>query len=170
MNKAYAIFLNGPINSGKSTVGAMVATQLRDATFIEGATLLKEEASHEDWVDDTILEAIDQAIAAAEGGKLPIVACPVRPEDWRVIAAACSGAEVVPICITLAPPLEVALDKRGARELSPEELLRTAKMYKEDYHRREFSSLTLNNGTESPSATSEQVTHFLSSLTGAKPW
>ena len=171
MRKPFAIFLNGPAHSGKSTIGAMLEAQLKGTTFLEGESLVgRAGRSPEEWVGDTILAGTAKLIEEAKAGRLGVLAFPLRNGDWDLIARACQREGITPICITLAPPLAVAISARGTRRLSTEDAERVRRMYDEGYHRREFSALTLDNGNEAPGATSQKVAQYLSSLTGARLW
>jgi hypothetical protein len=142
------IHINGPINSGKSTVGQALSRLLPDAVFVDG--------DDHDAPDDAPLTARVQAalrrleahIAGARGCYL-VAAYPYQASYKRLEAASeARGARF--LVLTLAPPVEVALTDRGTRKLSPEEKERIVEMYQEGYHARPFSSLVLDTAGLTP--------------------
>lgn len=156
------IFVNGPINSGKSTVAKMLAEQIPDAVYLEGAEIVsRKELSLSKWIIATIMTGTLKACELAHEGKLAIFAFPLRDNDWKVVSGLCEHAGVDPICVTLDPGIEIALSNRDQRELSEQERQRIEEMYQEGYHQRSFSSLTLNNANESPSQTCKKIRAFI---------
>ena len=64
------------------------------------------------------------------------------------------------LVVTLSPPLEVALGKRGARVLDDGERSRIREMYFEGYHERPFSDLVIE-GTPTPDTIVETIAGFV---------
>jgi hypothetical protein len=158
------LFLNGPINSGKSTIGKILSQQLKDAVFLEGDEVVsKEDLSFQQWTVATVMTATLKACELAHELKLPIIAFPLRDSDWKIISKLCDHAGVAPICITLDPGQDIALSARSGRELTVKEKERIQEMYQEGYHERIFSSLVLHNGDESAEATSRKIEAYLKS-------
>ncbi|WP_342359180.1 shikimate kinase [Terrarubrum flagellatum] len=155
-----AIVLNGPINAGKSTVGARLAALLRSAVFIDG--------DDHDAPDDAPLaerivaawERIERLLATSEADHL-VIAYPVEQESYARLRRSCElrGAELV--VVTLAPPLEIALADRGGRILSAGERQRIVEMYEEGYTRREFSDFILDNGGMSVEEAAAAISDFI---------
>jgi len=156
------LFINGPINSGKSTVGKILSTQIKDAVYLEGDEVVsKKDLSLPQWIVATVMTSTLKACELAHEAKLPIIAFPLRDNDWKVISKLCEHAGVKPICVTLDPGLEISLSKRSDRELNSSEKERIQEMYKEGYHQRSFSSLTLDNSSETAQDTSQKIQKFL---------
>ena len=65
------------------------------------------------------------------------------------------------INITLSPKLEVCLQNRGTRELDDWEIKRIKEMYQEGYQNPEFSDLIIDNGSQTPQETLQEIIIFL---------
>lgn len=157
------MIINGPINSGKSTVAKLLAILFPAGIYLEGDDLvIQQDLSFELWIETTVKRAVEQAITFVQQNKLPIIAFPLRKEDWSMISSLCKIHEITPVCITLAPNLEVALSMRKDRMLQAEEKKRIKEMYNEGYHSREFSALIIQNNHESPEETAHKIQEFLS--------
>jgi hypothetical protein len=158
-----AIFVNGAIHSGKSTIAELLAAALENSVYLEGDDLFsRENLTFEQWIEQTVRIAAKEACALAERGKTAVIAYPLRLEDWQAILEICGKGGVTSICITLAPDIRVALSKRSDRVLEAWELRRIHEMYAEGYHARPFSDLLLDNGSESPEQTVRRIQEFLS--------
>ena len=112
------IQINGPINSGKSTVGRALAIMLPDAKFIDGddhdatATL----PGPEKWA--VAIARIECHIETADCRYL-VVAYPINHGEFKRLLAACQRRSAQFVVVTLNPPLETALSDRGSRKLTP---------------------------------------------------
>jgi hypothetical protein len=156
------IFINGPLNAGKTTIGKLLSEQMPDAIFLDGDDIVSQEGlDFAKWVIATVMTGTLRACELAHEGKLPVIAFPLRENDWKVITGLCNHAGVTPICITLDPGMEAAKANRGSRNLKDKEIQRIQEMYQENYHQRPFSALTVNNQKETPQATCDQILSFL---------
>jgi cytidylate kinase len=150
------IHVNGPINSGKSTVGRALARVLPDAGFVEG----DDHGAPEDlpapaqWA--MAVERIAREIAAARSRYL-VVAYPLAQADFEQLRAACERRAARLVVVTLSLPLEVALSDRGERKLSPRERTRIVEMYEEGYPSRSFSHIVLNTARMSPEECADDI-------------
>ncbi|WP_342235598.1 hypothetical protein [Inquilinus sp. OTU3971] len=142
------ICINGPINSGKSTVGRCLATLLPGAVFVEGDDHGAPDDAGLDAIIAIALARIEALIAAATSDL--VVAYPLRPQDHARLAAAAGRRGARLFVATLAPPIEVALADRGGRPLSAEERDRIVEMYAEGYAGPAFSDLVLDNSGLTP--------------------
>lgn len=148
------IHLNGPINSGKSSVGRALADLLPEAAFIDG--------DDHDAPDDASLPARIQAaldrieiqIGKATGAYL-IVAYPLDQTHYDRLRVATERRGACFIVLTLAPPLEVALSDRGVRKLTHGERERIIEMYTEGYQARAFSDAVLDTAGLTPEQTAQ---------------
>tara|TARA_R110002124_G_scaffold44422_10_gene135549 strand:- start:17171 stop:17659 length:489 start_codon:yes stop_codon:yes gene_type:complete len=153
------LVLNGPINAGKTTTGRALAAMLADAHFVDGD-------DHEAADDAPLAERISASFARIErmiGGAqaaVLVIASPLRDEDVERLGAACLRRAADLRVVTLAPPIEVALSNRGSRQLRPDEISRSRRMYAEGYATRAFSDLLINDMT-TPEACARQIArHF----------
>lgn len=154
--KQNIIIINGPINSGKSTVAKKLAGIFSDAIFIEGDGLGKRGGALEQWIA-TVLESIIQRCAQATNRNI-FIAFPLREEDWQYLQRHLPANL---ICITLSPPLSTALSNRGSRNIEEWEKKRIREMYREGYQSRDFSSLIQDNGLESADKTAQHIAAHL---------
>jgi hypothetical protein len=150
------VHINGPINSGKSSVGQALTRLLPKAVFIDG--------DDHDAPDDAPLATRIQAalqrivtqITEATGDYL-IVAYPLDQTHYEQLRAASERRKACLLVLTLAPPLEVALSDRGARQLTPGERERIIEMYEEGYHTRSFSDAVLDTAGLTPDQNAKQA-------------
>lgn len=156
------LFVNGPINSGKTTIAKLLMQQNANRVYLEGDELLsKTELTIQQWTTATVMTGTLKGCELAHEGKMAVIAFPLRDHDWTIIQGLCIYAGVKPLCITLDPGLETALSVRRERQLATEELNRIKEMYQEGYHQRSFSSLIINNGSETPEQTLQKIEQFL---------
>lgn len=162
MKKKRILFINGSINSGKSTIAQMLAVKLQNGVYIEGDQVVSRDyLTIQSWLVSTIMNATLLACEFVKDGKIPIVAFPLRDIDWQLIQRLCGYREITPYCFTLDPGYEKAISKREDRELTESEAMRVHQMYTEGYNRRLFSSLILQNEFETPEQTCERIIRFL---------
>jgi len=153
------ICINGPINSGKSTVGRRLAALLPGAAFVEGDDHGAPDDADLDTVIVAALARIEALIASAAGDL--VIAYPLRPQDHARLAAAAGLRGARLFTATLAPPMEIALADRGGRPLSAEERDRIVEMYAEGYADSAFSDLVLDNAGLTPDRTAAVLAEAL---------
>lgn len=158
------ICINGPINSGKSTVGRRLAVLLPGAVFVEGDDHGAPDEADLDAVIAIALARIEVLIAAATGDL--VIAYPLRPEDHARLAAAAGRRGARLFTATLAPPMAVALADRGGRRLSAEERDRIVEMYAEGYAGPAFSDLVLDNSGRIPDQAAAAIAAALAGRRG----
>lgn len=163
------ININGPINSGKSTISKLLVKTLPQALFIEVDELLSDEeqemlglSRQEGWQERTnrLNTKILQEKAKQQYQNI-IFAYPITNKtyaEWKQW----EDENTKFINITLAPKLEVCLQNRGKRELEESEKNRIKEMYKEGYHNPAFADLIIDNSTQTPEQTLQQILDFLS--------
>ena len=151
------ININGPINSGKTTVSKLLHEKLPDCLFIEVDELLSDEEqkklnlNREDgWAER--LKKLKSIVV--EEKKLQryeniIFAYPISIKtyhQWKLW----EDENTKFINITLAPNIDVCLQNRGTRELSETEKTRIRQMYQEGYHCSKFADLIIDNSRQTP--------------------
>ncbi len=154
------VCINGPINSGKSTIGRLLAERIDGAVFVEG----DDHDRHGAALDEVIRAGVARLagiIREQRGVSVLVMAFPLRSEDYSqlCVAAAEVGAEIC--CVTLSPTEEVALGRRGGRELDARERARVREMYAEGYARREFSDLVVDNSETTVEESVEAIGRWL---------
>lgn len=165
------ININGPINSGKSTVSKMLVRQLSSAYFIEVDALLSDEEQislglslKEGWKEriDRLCKIIEKEKQLKRFENI-IFAYPMTEKLFRKWKKWEDGATGF-VNITLAPPLEICVQNRGERKLSDAEICRIKEMYQEGYHNSRFADLIIDNSKQFPDETVQQILLFLSGI------
>ncbi|MCB8821799.1 shikimate kinase [Microvirga rosea] len=137
------IHVNGPINSGKTSVGKALADLLPNAAFIDGDDHDAPDDAPLAIRVEAALARIENEIAKAWGSFL-VVAYPLEIQDYERLRNKADKRGSRFFVLTLAPPLEVALMNRGERTLAASERQRILEMYREGYHTRPFSDASLD--------------------------
>ncbi|GHU28861.1 hypothetical protein FACS1894152_6950 [Bacilli bacterium] len=168
--------INGPINSGKSTVSKILASKIPNSVFIEIDDLLSGEEQDKLHLDfhGGILERLnrfDNVISAVKQNpniNVVIFAYPMGEGNYsRWIKLKDATTEF--INITLAPSLDKCLTNRGTRELENWEIVRIKEMYAEKYHENPHADLTICNDNQTPDETASLVMEFLLTHSIHKP-
>ena len=162
------ININGPINSGKSTISKLLVKALPQALFIEVDDLLSDKeqeklglSRQEGWQErkNRLKQNITQEKNKQQYQNI-IFAYPITVKtyaEWKQW----EDDNTKFINITLAPKLEVCLQNRGKRELEESEKNRIKEMYWQGYHNPAFADLIIDNSTQPPEQTLQQILDFL---------
>jgi hypothetical protein len=150
------IHLNGPINSGKSSVGLALADLLPNGIFIDGDDHNAPDDAPLGIRIQFAMQRIEAQITKAEGDYL-IVAYPLDQAHYRRLQAATERRGARLLVLTLAPPLEVALSDRGDRKLTPGERKRIIEMYEEGYQAGAFSTAVFDTAGLTPAQSAQQI-------------
>lgn len=150
------IHLNGPINSGKTTIGLALARVLPDARFIDGDDHDAPEDAPFDVQWAIALGRLVTRIANARERHL-VIAYPIGEAEFERLRAACEARDARLFVVTLAPPEAVAASNRGARALTDWERNRIAEMYREGYAARPFSEMVLDTSAATPDACAARI-------------
>lgn len=159
--------INGPINSGKSTVSKILVKLLPKAGFVEVDELLS------DYEQDTLgldfkagiaerLKRLDVEIQKQIASKqydYIIFAYPMTARNYSLWKKMVGNNSL--ICITLSPSLENCLQNRGTRELKAFEISRIKEMYKQEYHCPSNTDLIVYNDNQKPEQTAQEILEFL---------
>lgn len=160
--------INGPINSGKTTVCKILEKKLENCLFIEVDNLLSDDeqktlcydfyqgiSERLSRLDHKIKENIEQ-----QKIKVLLFAYPLSDKNylgWKAF----ENEETKLICITLSPPLEVCLKNRGERTLEEREILRIKEMHTKNYNVPKGSNLIINNAEQTPQKTAQIIMDYL---------
>ena len=162
------ININGPINSGKTTISNLLRDKLPKCLFIEVDNLLSDEeeerlnlSREEGWAERVKrLDAIIAQEKKMQNYENIIFAYPMTDKlygEWK----SWEDKDTKFINITLAPKEEVCLQNRGDRELDDGEKARIKEMYKEGYHCSQFADLIIDNSMQRPEQTLQIVLNYL---------
>lgn len=157
MSPLTVIHLNGPINSGKTTIGLALARALPDARFIDGDDHDAPEDAPFDLQWAIALERLVTQITQARERHL-VIAYPIGDAEFERLRAACAARAARLFVVTLAPPEAVAASNRGTRALSDWERQRIAEMYREGYAARAFSDCVIDTSKASADACAAEIT------------
>ena len=154
------IHINGPINSGKSTVAHALALMLPNARFIDGDDhdAVAMHPGTNKWA--AAIARIERQIEIADCRYL-VVTYPIDDEEFEQLLATCKRRSARFFVVTLNPPLETALSDRGARKLTAWEKKRIVEMYKEGYQARAFSSLLIDTSCRLPQDCARTISSYV---------
>lgn len=162
------ININGPINSGKSTISKLLKEKLPQCLFIEVDDLLSDEEQEklnlkleEGWAERTNrLNKIITREKIAKRYENIVFAYPMTDKtyhEWK----SWENENTKFINITLAPKLDICIQNRGTRELTQQEQERIKQMYKEGYHCSKFADLIIDNSNQTPNDTLQSILFYL---------
>lgn len=162
------ININGPINSGKTTISKLLCAALPQALFIEVDDLLSDAeqeklglSMQEGWQERTkrLVDKIKQEKLKGVYNNI-VFAYPITKNlysEWKEF----EDGKTTFINITLSPALDVCLKNRGSRKLDTWEIRRIKEMYKEGYQNPQFADLIVDNSRQTPSETLNSILSFL---------
>ena len=159
--------INGPINSGKTTVSRILEKLLPDSLFIEVDNLLTDEEekqlglSMEDGWRERVnrLERLIFQEKKSKKHRIVFFAYPIGREyydRWKSY----EDEQTRFFNVTLSPAKEECL-RRGGDDMSQWEHDRILEMYEEGCHNPEFSDLLIHNDDQTPEQTAQVVLDFL---------
>lgn len=162
------ININGPINSGKTTVSKILTKELASSLFVEVDDLISDEeeaqlglSMEQGWAERiNRLDNLLQAEILKNRYEFIIFAYPLVEKTYKQFKAL-ENDSIKFINITLSPSLDVCLTNRGQRELDDWEINRIRQMYAENYHNPTFSDLIIDNSKQAPKETVEKILTFL---------
>ena len=164
----HAVFVSGSINAGKSTVAALLSRMVPDGLFLDGDDFAPSDQPFEKRIVIGLARLVEAALVESGKGRLVVVAYPLSAADWAAVTDAFARHRLDTRCITLAPPLSVALTNRGGRALSDWERSRIAEMYELGFARPSFG-LIFDNSGEAPEATARRIHRALDLATPGAP-
>lgn len=160
--------INGPINSGKTTVSKILVNLLSNSTFIEVDELMSDEeevklglsmqdgwAERQKRLNETLL-----ALKQSRQYETVIFAYPISENSYKKWSSMADDTTKF-LNITLAPNLEECLKNRGTRELDDWERNRIKEMYEEGYQNRSYSDFIINNDHQTPEETAKVIKGFV---------
>ena len=160
--------INGPINSGKSTVSKILVNMLSKAAFIEVDELLSDEEQktlglslQQGWRErHKRLNQKLRVLKESHEYETVIFAYPITDnayQNWKAL----EDNRTRFLNVTIAPSLEECLKNRGTRKLDDWERNRIREMYEEGYQNRPYSDFIINNDCQTPQETAEIVKEFV---------
>lgn len=156
------IWVNGSINSGKSTVSKILADKLGNCAIVE----LDKFREMIEWmpVDKAIPLNLKNAISSikifAEEGLNVIVPYPLSQKNYEGINPELEKLKTKLFYVTLSPRLEVVRKDRGERKLDDWERDRIKYHYQIEIHKPKFGKI-IDNSNETPEETVKKILEII---------
>ena len=152
------IFINGSINSGKSTIAKILVKELPQTALVE------IDAFHEmiEWmpIDEAIPLNLENALSVIRNFIARdlniIVPYPLSQKNYDYFVAGLKDLGIEIHVFTLAPKLEKTLTNRGNRELNDWEKQRIQHHYNIGIHKPNFGDI-IDNTDQSPEETTKLI-------------
>ena len=157
------VWLSGTVGSGKSSVGAALASLLPVSRFLDGDHLAGPRHLPNPVRWGMALDALLAAVARPGRFRWLVVAYPLDAAGFLRLRAACAKARRSYTVVNLDVPLSMTLRGRGSRKLTMVEKMRVRTMRSKGYHRRPFATATLRNVYPSVGYASRRLLPLLSS-------
>ena len=157
------IFLNGSINSGKTTIANMLAQKIPNVALVEIDALRAMIG----WmpIDQSVPINLENALSVIKNfsnKKLNvIVPYPLSQKNHDYIMDGLKNVDTKIYIFTLAPKLEKALTNRGARELDDWERERIQHHYNIGIHNPSFGEI-IDNSDQAPEETVDYILNKIS--------
>ena len=148
------LFINGPINAGKSTVAKILAKELRNSALVEIDSL----RAMIDWmpIDQAVPINLENAVSViknfAQNGLDVIVPYPLSQKNYEYMIENLKDSNAIMYFFTLAPKIEKSLTNRGTRELDDWERDRIKHHYDIGIHNPTFGEI-IDNSDQTPEET-----------------
>ena len=145
--RRHAVFLNGPIGVGKTSLGRALSAAL-DAAFIDGDDFSDPDRP---WYASSLRtnRAIMAGILSAlDGRRLAVVAYPLRCVNWIFFRRRLAGVGVGACFVGLASSYEEITAASRRRHFSADEHARIREMIGQGYGRQPFNDLIVDAGRE----------------------
>lgn len=156
------IFINGSINSGKSTISKLLQEKLGNTALIEVDSLREciEWMPLEQAIPINLKSAVSLIHTFASEGLHVIVSYPLSEKDRDYLLENIRAGRADIFVITLAPQLEVALSNRGNRELTDWEKERIRYHYTIGINTPPFGKV-IDNSDQSPLETVSEILQLI---------
>lgn len=152
------VFINGSINSGKSTVSKLLAQKLPNTALVE------IDMFHEciEWmpIDQAVPLNLENTVSVIKNfvgrGLNVVVPYPLSQKNYEMLMSTLESLQQKIFVFTLSPSLEVALSNRGGRELIEEEKKRIQYHYSIGINKPNFGAV-IDNSHQAPAETVESI-------------
>lgn len=151
------IFINGSINSGKSTVSKILAYKLSNTAVLE----IDDLRNFIDWMPlkQAISINLENALAVIRvfinNGLNVIIPYPLSKNNYDYFLKNLTDIDDIKV-FTLSPKLETALTNRGSRELDDWEKDRIKYHYEIGINKPDFG-IVIDNSNETPEQTVDKI-------------
>jgi hypothetical protein len=152
------IYLNGSINSGKSTVAKLLISRISNTVHIEvdhlrnfAGCLALEEA-----IPFCLEDAITLTKRWVKRGFNVVVSWPISEQNHLRFVQALAETDSPFYTFTLSPQLDIVLSNRGRRMLTKWECNRIAHLHAIGIHNPSFG-VVIDNSNQSPKETTDEI-------------
>lgn len=158
------IFINGSINSGKSTISKLLQHDLKNTAVVEIDSLRSFIAwmPIEQAIPINLKNAISIIRNFVKQGLNVIVPYPLSKENYKYFVENLDGLTKL-IFITLSPNLDTVLKNRGDRDLSEWETDRIKHHYKIGINKPDFGKI-IDNSEQTPKETVDIINRYIDEL------
>jgi Shikimate kinase len=155
--RKHAIFLNGPIGVGKTTLGRALAEKL-DGGFIDGDDHSEQGRPWYCSILRTSRSVLRTGLETLQDRRFVVIAYPLMCRTWIFYKRGFGDAGVHPIFVNLRASFDEIVSPARGRAFSDAERSRIAVMIREGYCDRPFADLTVETGGRSFGATLDHLT------------
>jgi len=159
------IFINGSINSGKSTIAKLLADKISNSALLEVDAL----RNFIKWMplEESIPINLENTVAVikvfARNNINVIVPYPLDKEDYNYLTNQLREFKNDLYTFTLSPRLEIALQNRGSREITEWEKERIKHHYNTGISSPDFGVI-IDNSDETPEETTDKILQSLNKV------
>jgi guanylate kinase len=152
------IILNGPINSGKTTVAKILWEKIPNTAHIE----IDKIREFIDWMENkpsweiSFSTALSVAKEFLKNNLNVIITYHISNKGYQQIKECLEPIDKDVFAFTFLPPLNKTLTNRGARELNMWEIKRIKETYEKENHKVTFGE-TIDNSSQTPQETAEYI-------------
>lgn len=152
------IFINGSINSGKSTISKLLQEKLGNTAVVEVDSLRAfiDWMSLEEALPFNLKNAVSVIKNFVDQGLNVIVPYPLSQDNYAYFSKELFLFEQEVLFITLSPKIEVVLKNRGSRELDELEKERIQIHYKNGVSNPKFG-IIIDNSNQKPEETVGEI-------------
>lgn len=152
------IFINGSLNSGKSTIAKLLASKLGNTANIEVDKL----RAYVDWmpIDEAVPLNLKNTVSLiknfVELDLNVVIPYPLSQKNYDYLVESLQNLQTKILVFTLAPKLEIVSANRGSRELDEWEIERIKYHYKIGIQRPKFGEI-IDNSNQFPEETLKEI-------------
>ncbi|MEI7792496.1 MAG: hypothetical protein WCI57_03380 [Candidatus Berkelbacteria bacterium] len=158
------IWINGTINSGKTTISKLLACKISNTAHIE-VDKLREFIEFMPLSDEVIEISLENAVSVARNFIAKdfnvIISYPLSMNNYDKIIEELVTLDDKIIFITLSPRIEAVLENRGSRELNTWETERIKHHYSTGLNTPKFPSIIIDNSDQTPEETVAEILKHL---------
>ena len=159
----HAIFLNGPIGAGKTTLGRGLAERL-GAGFIDGDDHSDHSKPWYACIRTTSARIVQVGFEMLATHTAVVIAYPLGCSSWIYYRRKFGDAGVKPLFVTLRASYENIVAASRGRQFTPWEHERIATMLREGYDARSFSDLIFDTDKSGFDDTLARLTQEVTAL------